>query len=475
MTMKKSELVFTLTLVPIDLLSLFAAASTAYYLRFHPYFTDIRPIIFDLRFEPYLKVIIPIILIWIFVFAITGLYTTKRISIASELTKIGLACSSSMALVFAISFFSRILFESRFIALAAWILSIVFVSTSRLFIRGLQRSLLKFDIGTKRIIIIGKNQTAQALIEEFNKKTRLGFKIIGQYKKFDKSIATKIKRLKKEDKIDEIILADPSVSKEIALEIITLTDTEHLGFKYSADMFTAAVGKSVIHTYAGIPIIEVSKTPLDGWGAIYKRLFDITGALILIILSLPIQIIVAVALFIEQPGNILFSRTSDGKKTQRVGQGGKTFYYFKFRSMIKNAHKLRFDKEFIEKYGNEREGSPLFKLKNDPRITPVGKFIRKYSIDEIPEFYSVLIGNMSLVGPRPHLPEEVKTYKDTQKKVLTIKPGITGLSQISGRADLDFSDEVRLDTYYIEHWGPWLDFYILLKTPLVVLFRKGAY
>lgn len=473
--MKKSELAFTLTLVPIDLLSLFAAASTAYYLRFHPYFIDIRPIIFDLKFEPYLKIIIPIILIWIFVFAITGLYTTKRISIASELTKIGLACSTSMALVFAISFFSRILFESRFIAIAAWLLSILFISVSRLFIRGLQRSLLKFDIGTKRIVIIGKNQTAQALIDEFNKKTRLGFRIVGQYKKFDKSIANKIKRLKKEDKIDEIILADPSVSKEIALEIITLTETEHLGFKYSADMFTAAVGKSVIHTYAGVPVIEVSKTPLDGWGAIYKRLFDITGALILIILSMPIQIIVAIALFIEQPGNILFSRTSDGKKTQRVGQGGKTFYYFKFRSMIKNAHKLRFDKEFIEKYGNEREGSPLFKLKNDPRITTVGKFIRKYSIDEIPEFYSVLIGNMSLVGPRPHLPEEVKTYKHTQKKVLTIKPGITGLSQISGRADLDFDDEVRLDTYYIEHWSPWLDFYILLKTPLIVLFRKGAY
>ena len=122
---------------------------------------------------------------------------------------------------------------------------------------------------------------------------------------------------------------------------------------------------------------------------------------------------------------------------------------------------------------NTRKG-PLVKTKDDPRITRVGKFIRKTSLDELPEFWLVLRGYMSLVGPRPHLPEEVDQYEDHQRKVMTIKPGITGLAQISGRADLDFDAEVRLDTYYIEHWSPWFDLYILLKTPLAVLFRKGA-
>ena len=124
--------------------------------------------------------------------------------------------------------------------------------------------------------------------------------------------------------------------------------------------------------------------------------------------------------------------------------------------MIKDAHKLRFDPEFVKKYGNERQEGPLFKLKDDPRITRVGRFLRKYSIDEIPEFYLVLIGRMSLVGPRPHLPEEVDSYQSHQKKVLTIKPGITGMAQTGGRQELDFDDEVRLDIYYIEHWSPWL-------------------
>jgi lipopolysaccharide/colanic/teichoic acid biosynthesis glycosyltransferase len=140
--------------------------------------------------------------------------------------------------------------------------------------------------------------------------------------------------------------------------------------------------------------------------------------------------------------------------------------------MVKDAHAFRFDPEFIKKYGNMREGSPLFKLKDDPRVTPVGRIIRKFHMDELPELFLVLLGRMSLVGPRPHLPEEVAQYRPHQRKVLTIKPGITGPGQISGRADLDFDEEVRLDTAYIEHWSPWQDLVILLKTPLVALRGK---
>ena len=143
--------------------------------------------------------------------------------------------------------------------------------------------------------------------------------------------------------------------------------------------------------------------------------------------------------------------------------------------MIKDAHKYRGDEEFLQKHTDMREESPLFKIERDPRVTTVGRFIRRFSLDELPEFYLVLMGRMSLVGPRPHLPEEVAEYKPEHRKVLMVKPGITGLAQISGRADLDFEEEVRLDTYYIEHWSPWMDLYILLKTPFVVLFGKGAY
>ena len=460
--MKRSELTFTLALVPIDFLSLIAAGIAAYFLRFHPYFTEIRPIIFKLTLDSFVTAIIPIAVLWILIFALSGLYSTQRKRIASELVRIALACSASMALVFALTFFSRVLFDSRFIAIAAWALTIIFVSLSRLIVRAFQKYLLKVGVGIHRVVFT----------ETFSSNKKLGYKVIDSFETFSDSTKQKIKKLNRANKIDEIILADPEASRKSTLEIIAFTDTEHLGFLYSADLFAAAVGRSVVHMYSGVPIIEVRKTPLDGWGAIYKRLFDIFASLILIIITSPIMLLTAIAIKLDSRGPILFSRLDNNKKSMRIGQNGKPFKYFKFRSMQTGTHSMRY-KELTKQ--DTRKGTPLVKIKDDPRVTRVGSFIRKFSIDEIPEFFLVLSGKMSLVGPRPHLPEEVKKYKPEHKKVHTIKPGITGMAQISGRADLDFDEEIRLDTYYIEHWSPWFDLYILLKTPFVVIFRKGAY
>ncbi|MBT5807904.1 sugar transferase [Candidatus Uhrbacteria bacterium] len=470
--MKRSELAFTLALLPLDYLSLLAAGILAYFARFHPALAEIRPVIFDLTINGYLKVIAPMVIVFILVFAASGLYAVRRKSVGEELMRIILACSAAMALVFAISFFSRILFESRFIALAAWVLTILFVSLTRLVIRGLQKSMLRYGVGIHRVVIIGDTPTADVLTKEFKRKPSLGFRTVGQYKAFNKSIADRLRKMKRDDKIDEVILADSEASRHQKLELIAFTENEHLGFQYSADLFAAAVGRSVIHTHAGIPVIEVRKTPLDGWGAIYKRLFDIVGSLTLIIITSPIMIITAIAIKLDSRGTIFFSKLDNGSQALRIGQGGKPFPYFKFRSMRPRTHNMRY-KELAE--DNERKGTPLVKIKNDPRVTSVGAFIRKFSIDELPEFFLVLRGHMSLVGPRPHLPEEVRKYRDEQRKVLTLKPGITGMAQISGRANLDFDDEVRLDVHYIENWSPWLDLRILLKTPLVVIFKKGAY
>jgi exopolysaccharide biosynthesis polyprenyl glycosylphosphotransferase len=469
--MKRSELTFTLALVPFDYLALLAAGIAAYFSRFHPAFTAVRPVIFDLTLQGYLKVVSPMVIVFILVFAAAGLYSVTQRSIANELSRIVLACSSSMALVFAISFFSRVLFESRFIAIAGWGLAILFVAAERLVVRGLQRSLRQFGIGTHRIVIIGKTTAAQALVDEFTHNKLLGLQIVRHHKNFTKALAKELRELKRDDKIDEIFLTDPEASRQETLEIIAFTEQEHLGFRYCADLFSAGIGRSIIHTYAGIPVIEVRKTPLDGWGAIYKRIFDIIASLILIILTSPIMLLTALAIKLDSRGPIFFAKLDDGSLSRRVGQGGRAFTYFKFRSMRPGTHALRYN-ELAS--ADTRHGSPLVKIKDDPRVTRVGKFIRKFSIDELPEFFLVLVGQMSLVGPRPHLPEEVDKYKPEQRKVLTIKPGITGMAQISGRENLDFNDEVRLDTYYIEHWSPWLDLYILFKTPWIVLFGRGA-
>ncbi len=473
--MKRTELFFTLILVPLDFAALMGAGLLAYMSRFHPAFVKVRPVIFDLSLETFTHIEVPVALLTILIFALAGLYTTHRRALASEMLRVILATSAGMAALFAILFFSRFFFESRFIAIAAWAFSILLVVVARLMVRTLQRILLSVGVGMHRVVVIGETTTAARLLKLFEQKPRLGFRVVAHLPLFDEKTKTQLLLLKQQGGIDDVILADPEAPREVAMKILAFTDAEQMTFHYRADLFAAAVGRTVIHTLAGVPVIEVRKTPLDGWGAIFKRTFDILGAIILITLTLPIQLTVAVALLIEQPGRILFSRLPNGSKTQRIGKNGSPFHYFKFRSMIKDAHQYRFDPTFVKKYGNLREGTPLFKLKEDPRVTPVGRLIRRWSMDELPEFFLVLLGRMSLVGPRPHLPEEVKQYTSEQCRVFTVRPGITGLAQISGRADLDFKDEVRLDVHYIEHWSPWLDLYILFKTPLTVLFRKGAY
>jgi len=473
--MKRVNLAFAAMLVPFDYLALMAAAITAYSLRFTPFFVNLKPIQFGLRFNEFVENAVPLGLVYLSIFAFAGLYSIRPRSIAEEFSRIVLSCTTALAIVLIIAFFSRALFESRFIILAILGLTIAFVFIERMSVRALQRGLRVYGVGSLQLAVIGKTKSGNALVDWFNRFPRFGYKPVLHVSHFSKETIERILQLKRKGNLDAILLANPDASKEEITQVKIFSDINHLTFFYSADLFPASSLRPLVHTLAGRPLIEVPTTPLDGWGAIYKRAFDIVGALLLITLSLPLQLFVAIALFIEQPGDVFFRKLPDGKKALRVGQGGRPFPYFKFRSMVKDAHKYRFDPKFIRENGNMREGTPLFKLENDPRVTRVGRILRKYSLDEIPEFYLVLLGRMSLVGPRPHLPEEVAMYKPEHRKVLTIKPGITGLSQISGRANLDFDDEVRLDMYYIENWNPWRDLLILVKTPLVVVFRRGAY
>lgn len=459
--MKRVDLFFVAALLPLDFFVLLGSASVAYSVRFSPIFAKIRPVTFDLEFNTFMNVVAPMIFVWIGIFAIAGLYSVRPKRLAVELSRIILATSAGIAVILAIAFFQRELFDSRFIVLAVWVLSTLFVIVERILVRLIQRSLRKFGIGIRHVIMIGKTKSGQELKRFFTRYPKFGYEVVEHIAHFNDSAKERILNLKQRDMADVLLVANPEISRGEIQDIKTFSDIEHLQFIYSADLFPGSIARPVFHTFAGQPIIEVPKTPLDGWGAIYKRVFDIIISLILIVITLPIQVIVAIAILIESPGPILFFQ-------KRVGQGGKPFTYFKFRSMTRDAHKYRFDPEFLKKHGNLREGTPLFKLAHDPRVTRVGRIIRKFSIDEIPEFYNVLFGKMSLVGPRPHMQEEVNQYKSHQKKVLTIKPGITGMSQISGRANLSFDEEVRLDLHYIENWSPWLDLVILLKTPFAV-------
>ncbi len=467
--MKKIDLLFTAILVPLDFIMIILAGLSAYFIRFSSFSQKIRPVIFYLPFKNFLFILFWVAISWIIIFALSGLYSTKnRHKFIDDFYKIFTACSSGIILIFVIIFMRRELFDSRFIVLMGWFLSILFVFLGRLTIRIIKKKLFYKGIGVNNLIIIGNDKITKNIVDFFRKNKNFGYKIL-EWIKDDNDIEKKLLKIKKKHHIDEILYSG-NIKKEKSIELINFSWEHHIDYKYIPNIFETQTININVLDLGGIPIIELNKTPLDGWKKIIKRIIDIIGSLIAIIIFSPIMLLIALAIKLDSEGPIFFGY-------QRIGQHGKPFFYFKFRSMIKNAHQMRYDENFRKKVQDLRgwnKENPMIKYKNDPRITRVGKFIRRTSLDELPEFFNVLIGKMSLVGPRPHEPEEVAKYKKEYKKLLTIKPGITGLSQISGRSDLIFQKEVRLDIYYIENWSLKLDLYILLKTPFAIFKKREA-
>jgi exopolysaccharide biosynthesis polyprenyl glycosylphosphotransferase len=317
--------------------------------------------------------------------------------------------------------------------------------------------------GTHKIVLIGESDAAADIMKEIYRNKALGLEIIARLPDFKEESAEKINELWQKQGIDEIVQADSNLDREQNLALLDFADSHHLIFKYAADFFETKSARVDLSTLAGVPIVEVKHTALDGWGKILKRVFDAVVASFLLIILSPLFLIIALMVKIDSAGKIFYG-------SKRVGEKGKEITIWKFRSMIKNAEQLK-NKLWKE---NERADGPLFKMENDPRITRVGKFIRRFSLDELPQLWNIVRGEMSLVGPRPHEVPEVAKYQKEEKKLLNIKPGLTGMAQVSGRSDLNFEEEVRLDVFYMENWTPWLDIIILLKTPGVVLTRKGA-
>jgi exopolysaccharide biosynthesis polyprenyl glycosylphosphotransferase len=348
------------------------------------------------------------------------------------------------------------------------VFAIITVTLGRLLVRSIQHSLLKRDIGMYRVVVIGHDRTTKDLVQQFASNPRLGYRVIARYDAVSEDVLTHLEQLITrvgqggERGFDILLQADSSLPREQTQTLIDFANYYHCTFRYTADLFETQATNINVETLAGIPVIEIQRTKLDGWGRILKRAFDCMIAGTLLILASPLFFITALFIRADSRGPVFV-------RLRRVGEGGKPFDVYKFRSMVENAHAM---KPGLMQY-NERSG-PLFKMKNDPRITRVGRFLRRTSIDELPQFWNVLRGNMSIVGPRPHEPEEVARYERHHRQLLTIKPGVTGLAQVSGRSDLPFDDEARLDIFYIENWSLKLDLIILFRTPIAVLRMKSA-
>jgi len=457
--MKKFDLIFSAILVPLDYLMLVLSGIFVYYLRFSA-LVELRPVIYEIPFSRYFITILIIFLIWLIVFIIAGLYNLKERHFSKEFSKIFLACSLGTMLIVLFIFFKGEYFSSRFIILAGWLMTFIFVSFGRILIHYTQLVYYRKGKGLEPILILGADKTAEQINQYIKTRPGLGYQVLDQLQTVEELIN---KWADKANQISQIIQADSKLNHQDVLKLIEFCNEYQILFKYTPDIFNSLATNVQTETIGGIPIIVIQKTALDGWGRIVKRLFDIVLSFISLIIFSPIFLILGIFIKLDSSGPIFV-------KLERVRERGKKFNLYKFRSMVENAHQM---KKELSKY-NERKDGPLFKIKNDPRITRFGRFLRKTSFDELPQLFNILKGEMSLTGPRPHEPQEVAQYQNQYKQLLTIKPGMTGLAQISGRSTLSFEEEAKLDIYYIENWSLGFDFQIIIKTIPVVLSRKNV-
>lgn len=477
--MKRSELLFTAFLVPLDLLAILGAFVAAYYLRFSQGEATVLVEVFW-PMGQYLKFVAAIVPFWLVIFALSGLYSIKRTWRAwEEFSSIFVGVAGGTILVIAWPFLTRQEFFSRLVVIYLFILALVFVTLGRTLLRMFRQALYRYGIGVHRLLLVGTNGVASRFIAEIVAEPKLGFRvdaiITGEKETTAEVRATgvpilgratdNLEEITKDRHFDDLLIADPELPRATILTLLEFAEKHGLNFSQTPNLLDVHSVNVDVEELAGFPILEYRRTPLEGWGMILKRVLDFALSSLLIVLTSPLMLITAIAIKLDSSGPVFFHQLDDGSPTVRVGQHGRPFRYFKFRSMKPGTHSLRYTE--LNKH-NVRSG-PLVKIKDDPRVTRVGRWIRKLSIDELPELLLVWQGKMSLVGPRPHLPEEVAKYAEHHRRVLMTKPGMTGMAQVSGRSDLDFDEEVRLDTYYIENWSFWLDLQIMLRTPLAVL------
>lgn len=469
--MKKSELFFSAVQVPTDFLMITLAAVSAFVIRDIPQILALKSKLYDFPFESYIKIVLIVAPFFILIYALEGLYDIRATrKFWKDALKVFAATSVGLVIIIVAIFLKREWFSSRFIILAGWMLAVFYVVFARLILHHIQKWLLKNKgIGVHRVLLIGRNGKTELIEKAVGKNPGLGYKIV---EAISAAHLKTIKKIKKKKGIDEIILCEPSIPDDELEKLVDFCAINNISYKFIPT--TLQVSQFETGVLNGEPIIEIKHTPLDGWGRILKRAFDILGAFILIILSSPIMALTAILIKLEDKNAPVIY------KNERIGSDGQKFFVYKFRYMkwehcinkgnsnLKEA--LNYEKRLI-KERSVRQG-PLYKIKNDPRKTKVGKFIEHYSIDELPQFFNVLKGDMSLAGPRPHQKREVEKYREYHRRLLTVKPGVTGLAQISGRSDLNFEDEYKMDLYYIENWSLWLDIQICLKTARVLFKRR---
>lgn len=459
-----------------DLLLINAAFALGYYLRYE---VQLLRAVDPVNFVPYRSYMILQVgytLTLAFTLKLDGAWNLRRSSSwLDEVYRIINGTTTGMAVVLVLIFGVRPLAFSRLLFLYVSVLTVLFLSLSRLLKRSIESHRRRRGIGVDRTLIVGSGEVARAVMRTLVARPELGYQMVGFVDLHPAQAGGAIGRfpllgglsdlpqLLPEHGISEVIITIPSNHRRKIQSIIRHCRLAGVRARIVPDFFQLSLNQVDVDTLSGIPLLGVRETPFGGGPRLVKRVIDVLVAGLGLIILSPILAAVAIAIRLDSEGPTLF-------RQERLGEKEKPFEVVKFRSMRLGAD----DEKEALMDRNEADG-PLFKIKDDPRLTRVGKFIRRTSLDEVPQFINILRGEMSMVGPRPPLASEVEKYESWQRKRLSVKPGLTGLWQVSGRSDLPFDEMCLLDIYYIENWSLWLDIRIILKTIPQLFVARGAY
>lgn len=463
-------LIPTLTIV-FDILAIEAAFLFSYWLRFNTEFLAALRVGDDIpSFITYFVSSLFIIPIWILVLLSQKSYTPHRnITLTNEFFQIIKAITIGMLIIIAAAFFYRGFSYSRFVVVLLWISSIFFLFSGRGLIHFIRKELYRKGKELRNTVIIGNNDTADILFEKLQNNIIQGYKLVGYLADSQTTNDQPLSKSKYLGKIDDAYRTFNEHGIELAF--ITLGYDEHpkiynllrqtegvnVGFMIVPDILELMTSRYDMRDIGGIPFINIKGIPMTTWGRILKRVFDVIFSAVVLVVFSPLILSISILIKLSSRGPIFFTQ-------ERVGLDGQSFKVFKFRTMRTDA---------------EKSTGPVWATKDDPRVTKVGKFLRRTSLDEIPQFINTLLGDMSVVGPRPERPHFVNQFKDVVPKYLDrhlLKTGITGWAQVNGlRGQAPIEERTKYDLYYIENWSVAFDIKIILKTVYTIVFGKDAY
>lgn len=418
--------------------------------------------------------------LWLIALYMMGMYRSQRTTEALEsVVRIGgAAVLVGLTLSTVVLGFKIGVGVSR-LQMGFWaVFSVSGLTLEKLAVRGLLRRARRHGQNLRFILMVGRPSETRELHQLLLRHAEWGYRILGRLSWSDDEEAddeqplegvrllgdtSRFSEVLEQNSVDEVYIPLLPERWNQIERIVGLCEEVGVNVRIKPNTFGAVLAKSYVDYLAEQPILTYTTTPTHPGALFLKQLFDYVAAAVLVVLLSPLLLATAIAVKLSSAGPVLF-------RQERCGLNGRRFVLYKFRSMVANAERLQ--RRLQSR--NEVSG-PVFKIRNDPRVTAVGRWIRKLSIDELPQLFNVLKGEMSLVGPRPPLPSEVEQYERWQRRRLSMKPGITCLWQIKGRTHVDFEDWMRLDLQYIDNWSLLLDFRILLRTVGVVLLRRGAY